>query len=295
MLSTNTSITGHIMSSKVIVVSIGMVVAAAITMSSCTAPHDAARHQSEGDRTAGKPDTSRSRRTFSIGRLPAGIRLVKVEELKAVPKPESYGRWICPPDAPAAERLILQFDAPFTSPSREGRYWFPAECYLTVYDLHGADERSCPSLWSSLSLLKRVLANRPTAAVLDSPRYDYNRNVFPPRNAVQEFHVKLRYIDAEWGSGYMVLTQFSQDGGSPANNEEMCCLFQGLAKDETHFLTGEFRVTHHGLPNLFDQTHESRRKGDYSRDIAFLSRQPDNSFYPNLIDLKQMLESIRLK
>lgn len=276
-------------------ISVGMTVVLATTMSSCTAPRDAAQHQSVKTGTSLKSDTWRSFSTFSIGKLPAGFRLTKAEKLKVVPYVDKHIPVICPPDAPAAERLVLRFEAPFAPPSREGRYWFPAVSHLSVYDLRGSDQRSFPTLWGSLVLLKRVLADRPTATELHTSKYNYNRAVFPPRNAKQQFHVKLRYIDAEWGSGYMVLTQFSQDGGSPANNEEMCCLFQGLAKGETHYLTGSFRVTQRGLPNLFDQIDESREKGDYSRDVGFLRRQTDDSFYPNLIEMRQMFESIRLK
>ena len=223
-----------------------------------------------------------------------------MEHLKAVLAPidepdVGYQRCICPPDAPAAERLDLRFQEPFTPPSREDRYWFPASCYLTVYDLRGANQQKFPTLWESLALLKRVLAERPTGTALHNLSYDFNYGIFPPRNAAQQFHVKLHYIDAAWGSGYMVVTQFSQDGGTPANNEELCCVFQGLAKNETHYLAGQFRMTHRGLPNLIDQTDNSRHKGDYDPDIAFLSRQPDDSFYPSLVQLRQMLESIQFK
>ena len=278
-------------SRRAFVFRMGLAMAIANALSGCGATHDEAPGQA-----AGKPVPSRSFRTFSIGRLPAAIRVTKVDELKAQRHVPRNARVLCPPDAPAGERVRLEIKPPFTIPSREDRYYFPAASYLAAYDLRGEDRRSCPTLWSSLDLLKKLLANRPTATALDhDPRYDFNYNVFPPRNATQEFHVKLHYIDAEWGSGYMVLTQFGQDGGTPANNEEMCCLFQGLAKGGTHLLTGEFHVTHRGLPNLIDQTDDSRKKGDYKPDSAFLNRQADDSFQPSLIDLRQMLESIRLK
>ena len=148
-----------------------------------------------------------------------------------------------------------------------------------------------PTIWKAVYLLKRILADRPTASALHSEKYNYNRDAGPPANAAQGFHSHLRYIDAPWGSGYLVLTQHSQDNGSRINNDELFYLFQGITKDNKLLLSGSFSVTHRTLPDKFD----AAPSGTLEEDVKRLDRLDDDSFSPSLKDLQKMVSLIQIK
>jgi hypothetical protein len=104
---------------------------------------------------------------------------------------------------------------------------------------------------------------------------------YPPRNAGRAFEVKLTSIDAVWGSGICYVTQFTQDGGTPANNEELTYIVQGITRYNSFYVSGDFRITNPKLPKGTDDA-PRRRKGDYEPDRRLLSKESDRSFTPSL-------------
>ena len=117
---------------------------------------------------------------------------------------------------------------------------------------------------------------------------------YPPRNASHCFQEKLSYLDAPWGGALCYVTQFTQDGGAPANNEELVYLVQGLTKDGQFYVSADFSVTNPKLPNRIKDTPE-RQKGDYAPDRAFLSKRPEESFTPTLDKIRAWLCALELK
>ncbi|MBK8038042.1 MAG: hypothetical protein IPK22_13065 [Verrucomicrobiaceae bacterium] len=194
-----------------------------------------------------------------------------------------------PEDTPEGERVQFRMpDGP--RPMHEGRYYFPPSAELSVYELRQSDERSHPSIWKALRQLQGVLAKEPSAARLHSERFDFNRDIFPPANAAQQFHAHLCYIEAAWGKGYLVLSQFGQDSGTRINNDELFCLFVGLSSDGSRYLTGSFPVQHRALPSSIDDVAE----GDLESDVALLNSLPSDDFVPNLEGIEKLVRSIEL-
>lgn len=222
--------------------------------------------------------------------MPEGIRLSKCDSLPAVHVSQTTYPSPIPRDRPAGERVAL-VESMNQRKRHEGRYYFPSFTYIEAYDLRESTQTSHPSVWAGVNLLKRVLANRPTASTLHSEKYNCNRDACPPANAAQGFLSHLHYIDAPWGSGYLVLTQHSQDSGTRINNDELFCLFQGITKDKALLLCGSFSVTHHVLPDKFD----TAPPGTLEEDIKRLDRLDDDSFSPSLKDLQKMVSLIQTK
>ena len=215
--------------------------------------------------------------------------LSKCESLPAVHVSQTTPSPI-PEDRPAGEWVSL-IESMNQRKRHEDRYYFPSFTYIEAYDLRGSTETAHPSVWAQVNLLKRVLAKRPAASTLDSEKYDWNRNACPQANAAQAFHSHLHYFDAPWGSGYLVLTQHSQDNGSRINNDELFYLFQGITKDNKLLLSGTFSVTHLTLPDKFD----AAPSGTLEEDVKRLDRLDEDSFSPSLKDLQKMVSLIQIK
>jgi hypothetical protein len=138
-------------------------------------------------------------------------------------------------------------------PSGKGRYYFPSRNVLRIYRISAADSAPYQTIQPQIKSLRRLLTERPTTVAEDSlPDY-------PPRNASHCFQEKLFYMDAAWGSALCYVTQFTQDDGPPANNEELTYLVQGLSKDGQFYVSADFSVTHPKLPNRIQDTRSVRR------------------------------------
>ncbi len=236
-----------------------------------------------------RPRTIKAARRLVVPWLPDGMMVTKREHIPSIdvslvayPSPS-------PEDTPEGERV--QFRMPNgPSPIHEGRYYFPPSAELSVYDLRQSDEQSHPSIWKAVRQVRGVLAKKPSAGRLHSERFDFNRDVFPPVNAAQQFHAHLRYLETAWGKGYLVLTQFGQDNSTRVNNDELFCLFVGLSSDGSRYLTGSFPVTHTALPSSIDDV----AKGDLESDVVLLNRLSSEGFVPKLDDIEKLVRSIEL-
>lgn len=221
--------------------------------------------------------------------LPKGVTITKRQHIPAIHSSLVAYPSPCPEDTPIGERVYLQMAEGQRVP-HPGRYYFPAIAGVEVYDLRNSNEMAHPTIWRSVNLLRKVSDKRPTASRLHSERFDFNRDTFPPANAAQMFHSHLRYLSGDWGSGYLVLTQYGQDNGSRVNNEELFCLFQGLSADGSRFLTATFPVYHPGLPATIDDASAlSLEEG-----VRRLDRFPDDSFSPSLGDLEKLIHMLEI-
>lgn len=235
------------------------------------------------------PRTIKAARHLVVPWLPNGMLITKREyvpsidvSLVAYPSPS-------PEDTPEGERVQFRMpDGP--RPMHEGRYYFPPSAELSVYDLRQSVEQSHPSIWKALRQVQVVLAKKPSADRLHSEKFDFNGDIFPPVNAAQRFHAHLRYVEADWGKGYLVLTQFGQDNSTRVNDDELFCLFVGLSSDGSRYLTGSFPVQHRALPSSIDDV----AKGDIESDVALLNSLSPDGFVPNLDDIWKLVHSIEL-
>lgn len=197
-----------------------------------------------------------------------------------------------PDDFPPRVEINLRDERPYPSVAGgKAIYFFPGYNLLRVYDITEVIQAPYLTIQYHIQTLQQLLKDRPAFSKITKILPDY-----PPRNAAHCFEVKCRYVDAAWGSGICYVTQFSQDGSSPANNEELTYLFQGISKDGTRYLSADFRITHPKLArSVREAAFEEHNKGSYERDSALLLKQTDESFTPSLAAIRKWLESIRLK
>jgi hypothetical protein len=196
-----------------------------------------------------------------------------------------------PNDYPPATTIVFEDTRNYPALEKGARYFFPGQNVLRVYRISNVQTAPYKTIRGDITSLRKVLAERPHIARNDAehPLPDY-----PPRNAAHAFEVKLTYIDAAWGSGICYATQFTQDGGTPANNEELTYIVQGITKDNNFYISGDFRITNPKLPKGIDDA-PRRRKGDYEPDRRLLSKEADSSFTPSLAKVRDWIKSLKVE
>ncbi len=177
-------------------------------------------------------------------------------------------------------------------PSGQGRYYFPSRNVLRIYRISHVEAAPYKTIQSDIKSLRKLLSDRPSAVTDDDSIQKLPD--YPPRNAGHCFAVKVAYIDAAWGSAICYVTQFTQDGGTPANNEELTYIVQGLSKDGELYVSADFSIIHPKLPNRIQDTPE-REKGDYAPDMALLSKQSEQSFTPALDKIRAWVSTLEAK
>jgi hypothetical protein len=177
-------------------------------------------------------------------------------------------------------------------PSGQGRYYFPSRNVLRVYRISHVETAPYKTIQPQIRSLRKLLGDRPSAVTDDSSLQKLPD--YPPRNAGHCFAVKLSYIDAAWGNAICYVTQFTQDGGTPANNEELTYIVQGLSTDGNLYISADFSIRHPKLPNRIQDTPQ-RAKNDYAPDRALLSKQSDGSFAPALDKICTWLSTLEAK
>jgi hypothetical protein len=191
-----------------------------------------------------------------------------------------------PKDFPPSLAIWLEDVRNF--PGGQGRYYFPSRNVVRIYRISEVETAPYQTIQPQIKSLRKLLSERPTTVGEDSlPDY-------PPRNAAHCFQEKLSYMDAAWGTALCYVTQFTQDGGSTANNEELTYLVQGLSRDGQFYVSADFSITHPKLSNRIKETPE-RQKGDYAPDSALLSKQPEKSFAPALGKIRAWLSTLELR
>jgi hypothetical protein len=224
----------------------------------------------------------------SFGPFPLPLKRTYVFSAFGMPAAKAELNSPFPNDFPPSLTVMLEDVRKL--PSGQGRYYFPSRNVVRVYRI-SREAAPYKTIQSEIESLRKVLSERPSA-VADDERHSLPD--YPPRNAAHCFELKLSYIDAAWGSAICYVTQFSQDGGTPANNEELTYIVQGLSKDGEFYVSADFSIMHPKLPNRVQDTPE-RKKGDYAPDRALLSKQSEGSFTPALDKIRTWLATLELK
>lgn len=237
--------------------------------------------------------------SVSFGAFPLPLKRTYVFSAAGTPASKAELNTPFPNDFPPSLVLMLEDTRKF--PSGQGRYYFPSRNVVRVYRISHAEAAPYETIQSQIRSLRKLLSDRPSAVAdehqLSTKMSDYpppELPDYPPRNAGHCFEVKLSYIDAAWGSAVCYVTQFTQDGGTPANNEELTYIVQGLSNDGQFYISADFSITHPKLPNRIQDTPE-RAKGDYEPDRALLSKQSDGSFRPALDKIRTWLSTLEAK
>ncbi len=229
--------------------------------------------------------------SVSFGPFPLPLKRTSVFSALGKPATKADLPTPFPDDFPPSATVMLEDVRKF--PSGQGRYYFPSRNVVRVYRISGAETAPYRTIQSYIKSLRKMLSDRPSAIAADQQE---SLPDYPPRNAGHCFEIRLSYIDGAWGSAVCYLTQFTQDAeDTPANNEELTYIVQGLSKDGQFYVAGDFSITHPKLPNGVNGTPKRGRDYSAADDRDLLSRESDRSFTPALDKIRTWLAALEIK
>jgi hypothetical protein len=197
-----------------------------------------------------------------------------------------------PDDFPPHIVVTLEERREFPALKKGARYFSPARNEITVYRISDVEKAPYKTIQPDIAALKKILAERPKRAP-DHAADSRGLPDYPPRNAAHVFELRLGYLEADWGRGIYYLTQFTQEDGHFANNEELVCVFQGLSKDGAFYVSADLRMTLPGLPAGIDAKAPLRDGKDPG--IPLITKARDEAFTPSLAKVREWLSSVQLK
>jgi hypothetical protein len=229
---------------------------------------------------------------LSFGPFPLNVTRTSVLAHPGLPAGKAELDTPFPDDFPPHVVVTIEDKREFPALKKGPRYFSPARNTITAYRITDVEKAPHKTIKTDITLLKKLLAEKPKTV----PHKDMGRELpdYPPRNAAHAFELRLTYVDAEWGSGLYYLTQFTQETGGFANNEQLVCVFQGLSKDGAFYVSADLRVTHPSLPAGIDAK-PKREDDQYAADSAMLSKAKDDSFTPSLGKIREWLGTVQLK
>jgi hypothetical protein len=227
----------------------------------------------------------------SFGTFPLPVMRTYVSAAVGTPASRANLNDPFPNDFPPSTTVTLEDARDYPATKKGPRYFFPGRNILRVFRISHVESAPYKTIQTDITSLRKLLVDRPQTVPDDG---EHSLPDYPPRNSAHAFQVNVRYLDADWGGGICYITQFTQDGGTPANNEELTYIVQGISKDNNFYISGDFRITHPKLPKGIDDT-PHRAKGDYEADRSLLSKQSDASFAPSLAKLREWIKSLKIE
>ncbi|HKY54242.1 MAG TPA: leucine-rich repeat domain-containing protein [Anaerolineales bacterium] len=119
--------------------------------------------------------------------------------------------------------------------------------------------------------------------------------LLPLINAAQIFHVQVKYVDFQNGTGVRFITHYSQDVG-PIVNQRIFYSFQGLTDDGAYYVAAYFPLSATGLGN--DPAPEdwesfiAHYQDHVTETVSHLDSLSSNDFEPGLDKLDRMITSL---
>jgi hypothetical protein len=136
--------------------------------------------------------------------------------------------------------------------------------------------------------LRALLEARPPIAENEIP-------LLPRINAAQVFHVQVKYLDFQNGSGVRFITHYSQDV-SPITNQNIFYTFQGLTDDGAYYVAAYFPIAATGLsnkPGVEDPETFNAQYQDYlAETIGYLNGLTSHELEPDLGLLDNLIQSL---
>jgi hypothetical protein len=203
---------------------------------------------------------------------------------------------------------ISLLHAPRTSWSPDQpRYFEPS--YSTIYITPLSDpvvpdfQKAYPGLFENCTRLKTLLTARPKdldryyeAIFKKTGKYELPHEPF--NNAGAALLARARFWHVACGDGVRFLTYYQQGKtGYGATNAELLYNFQGLTSDRRYYISARFAVRHPKLPDSIDDP-RAASEGSHRENRAEYERinsWKDETFFPKLTDLDQMIGSLRIK
>ncbi len=229
--------------------------------------------------------------SIDFGRFPSPLLHTRVAAYHGSPATKANLHLPEPEDLPPHMTVDFQDAREYPAYKKGARYFFPAGNNLTVYRISEVKTAPYKTIQKEIALLEKLLAGRPKSVPFreeSSELPDY-----PPIEGEHVFEAKLAYLNAPWGSGLCYLTQYTQEPGHFANNEELTYVFQGLSKEGSFYVSANFRVTHPKLPSGIDARPKKKETSSLN-DTAFLDKQSDDSFTPSLSKIRNWIGTLEL-
>lgn len=164
------------------------------------------------------------------------------------------------------------------------------EPQISVYPVAEYEALSPPAA-AIISELRSLLMEKPSTPSEPIP-------FLPTFNAAQFMQAHVEYLDFENGSGVRFLTQYGQ-AAWPINNTDLFYTFQGLAEDDSSYVSVIMPVSNPILPPDGEQVPDgdyaafADRFMEYVEDMEVqLNGQPGSSFMPDLSTLDAMIRSL---
>ncbi len=145
-----------------------------------------------------------------------------------------------------------------------------------------------------IETLRAILRKRSTRVTGDIP-------VFPPPNAAQVLHARVKYFTFEGGSGVRFITTYAQDT-VPITSDELFYTFQGLTNDGKYLISAFFPARVEGLaPTRSKVTQAELDQITKNYDaylktrVALIEKPLPTDFEPSLTDLDTVLATLGLQ
>lgn len=114
-------------------------------------------------------------------------------------------------------------------------------------------------------------------------------------DAAPTIFAKARRIETPWCRGFLFLTTYTQEPGSPVDNAGLTCTFQGLSRDGHWFIQAHFTIHHPSLPETglgFADRPAAEIRAEYARVEGRLDALPDAGFTPSLGVIDSLVQTL---
>lgn len=138
-----------------------------------------------------------------------------------------------------------------------------------------------------IEALQTLLASRPATLENEIP-------VLPLINAAQVFHVQLKYLDFQNGSGVRFITHYSQEDVSRVTKDNIFYAFQGLTHDGNYYVAAYFPISTAGLPDTPVDEDWEAALARLAETRSHLDGLSSDEFAPDLEILDRMVTSLKV-
>jgi hypothetical protein len=202
-----------------------------------------------------------------------------------------------PTDFPPRSVVYLEDPRRYPSLEKGPVYMMTARNVVRVYNIAAVTTAPYKTIQTHIRQLRQLLKTRPKTVPSGGKQGEKYEQLpdYPPRNAGHLIQIKMKFLDARWGSGLFYVTQLVQDAQWP-DNEQLVYLFQGFSKDEQFYVSADFRITHPSLEGV-----QPRSESDSDIDMlteklaSIMSKDRDDAFTPPLNKIREWVSTFKIE
>jgi hypothetical protein len=170
----------------------------------------------------------------------------------------------------------------------------PREPQLRIYSVQDYRQSSEQTAGARIDLLSSLIDEKPELVGYELP-------VLPVVDAKQLFHIQLKYLDFEDGSGLRYISRYGGED-TAVTNQDIFYTYQGLSDDGKYIICFYFPLTTSVLPDSLETVPEEHKDflnlgtfETYLQDtVGQLGNLSPQSFNPNINLLDELVQSISL-